>query len=211
MGKSLLACFITNAIALANKGKEVWLIDTDPQGTILQWAKTSDGLPKPFRVLSQKEFDKEEKAKGFTMPDFIVIDTQRELGQFDPKLKQDLLEQSDMILVPMVLTAGTKEYKAMIKAVEEIKARSNDSESFISDWRVVANKVKTSDRDLFQERKLYANLHGCQVLESYVDDNEAMQVLFDKGFLPQFEKATQILDTFNAIWEESQEPFKDEV
>lgn len=197
MGKSIVACNLANAAALANPDKEIWLVDTDPQLTIVGFNKTSANLPKPFRIMDTATFEAQEGS-----PDITIFDTQRELGKYDPDLQNDIYEQSDLILVPMVLTKGLKEYSAMAQTVDAIKARAQVKKSKVSDFRVLFNRVKSSDMDLFNERMQYANIHGCNVLKSYVSDNEAIADIFDEGSLPQYKENNAIIAEFQAVWKE---------
>jgi len=192
MGKSMVSCLIANAIALLNPDSVVWLVDTDPQATLVNWSKTSPNLPKGFQVMTVKEFDAAEGS-----PDFTVFDTEKSLTKTNKKLAEMIATEADQIIIPTVLTKGFKEYGAMVDTVDEITKTYADSK-----YCVLFNRVKASDQDLLDERKQYAKIHKCHPLTAYISDNEIIASTFDAGTLPQYVNNTAITAEFEAVWKE---------
>lgn len=79
------------ATAAARRGVDVVLVDTDPQGSALEWAADADADPLPFPVVPA--------------PRPLVVDTDRELTIVDTppgtaQVIQEAIDVADLVIVP---------------------------------------------------------------------------------------------------------------
>lgn len=79
------------ATAAARRGVDVVLVDTDPQGSALEWATDADADPLPFPVVPA--------------PRPLVVDTDRELTIVDTppgtaQVIQEAIDVADLVIVP---------------------------------------------------------------------------------------------------------------
>lgn len=139
-GKTTMATNL--ASYFANQNEKTALIDCDPQCSSLDWlAVRSDTLPKIYGVASTDKSSSVSKSLGWRMripPDCtrIIIDTP---AGFSGNMMEDLVHQSDMIVMPMIPSAI--DIRAATSFLKEIMS-SYSYRKNPKPIAVIANRVK---------------------------------------------------------------------
>lgn len=94
VGKTTLA--INLAAALRRKNTRVLLLDTDPQGTALQWQALEDNIAFPIEHLP-RPLNRTDLQLFTTDHDYIVVDTPPAIGQ----ISESVLALADLAVVPL--------------------------------------------------------------------------------------------------------------
>lgn len=113
-GKTTLSVHVSRALEL--RGHRVLLIDTDPQGSSLDWAEANEG--KYFSVVGIDRPTLEAEVKKFSKDyDWIVIDGAAKLE----KIVVSALKASDLVVIPV--KPSPLDIWAISDLVETVKVR----------------------------------------------------------------------------------------
>ena len=157
VGKTTLA--VNTADFLHLSGKRVLLIDSDPQGSALDWASTREydngfaviGLPKPTIHKDVKNFEKDY--------DFIIIDGPPR--SYD--VARSVLMASDLVLIPVQPSPydvwATEEIIKLIKECQSFNEKLKSS--FVINRRIANTAIGRDVKGAFEEQ-------GIPVLENYI-------------------------------------------
>lgn len=133
-GKTTLSINITEA--LRRQGKNVVLVDSDPQGSARDWAATSENCPFPVVGIDRPTIDRDIKA--ITDRDFIVIDGAPQIAN----LAASAIKAADIILIP-VQPSGLDVW-ATADMVDIIKQRIDITEGKLKAVFVINRMIKNT-------------------------------------------------------------------
>jgi cellulose biosynthesis protein BcsQ len=206
------------AIAFGEYSKDVAVVDTDDQKTLLNYMKMNPHIGKPFRVLSLEEY---LEVQTTLHADIIIFDTEREVTALKPDLALAAFEASDFILVPTITDekaianmAGVCQRLETTFRLEEafknsakksdlkkclLKPIPNPRRRFASIFtRVDPNRSGSELADI----KRNARLYGCNPLATHLSENSSVREVFNRGSLPNIEQASQLMIEGEAIMRE---------
>jgi chromosome partitioning protein len=92
-GKTTIATHLARALQLA--GKDVLLVDSDPQGSARDWAAVRDDQPVPVVGIDRPTIDRD--LKSIAKKDFVVIDGAPQAAD----LAVSAIKAADFILIPV--------------------------------------------------------------------------------------------------------------
>jgi chromosome partitioning protein len=92
-GKTTIATHLARALQLA--GRDVLLVDSDPQGSARDWAAVRDDQPVPVVGIDRPTIDRD--LKNITKKDFVVIDGAPQAAD----LAVSAIKAADFILIPV--------------------------------------------------------------------------------------------------------------
>jgi chromosome partitioning protein len=128
------------AVALAHAGRKVWLIDTDAQGSSLDWAGARGTLAPPVPVMASP--DTGQGTQGWTLrvppaTDVLLVDTPAGLRSHQVA---EYLRRCDTVLVPIV--PSTIDLRATWGFLQELKQSAAVRSGSVR-VGLIANRVKT--------------------------------------------------------------------
>lgn len=161
-GKTTLAC---NLAVAFNQENNVVLVDTDPQGSTLDWGedrnhtKTEDSLVVDF--LDTQNITKSLAAFKKDCADFVIIDTPPTLSD----LQEKLVAVADYIVVPLM---ATKSNFTTIEPLLEIVEKTNIPYGFVISNANTNTKMYQEGKDILsQYGKIISTLkHTTQMQEA---------------------------------------------
>ena len=114
-GKSTLATNLARALQL--RGHKVLLVDTDSQGTVLDWSAAQEDVEMPAVVAIDRPVLEKELPKLAASFDYVVIDGTSKIGP----LTSSAVKVADVVLIPVQPSAA--DLWAAADVVEVVKSR----------------------------------------------------------------------------------------
>ncbi|MES9885513.1 MAG: ParA family partition ATPase [Candidatus Sedimenticola sp. 6PFRAG1] len=135
-GKTTLATNLARALQI--KGKNVLLIDTDPQGSARDWAAANENQPVPVVGLDRAQLLKND-IKTISSPyDWVVLDGAPQLQQ----MAAAAISTSDIILIPV--QPSPYDIWAAADLVDAVKARQELADDKPAAYFVISRAIKNT-------------------------------------------------------------------
>lgn len=181
VGKSSLSALL--AQAAARTGRNVLLVDADPQSSVVSWAEDAAGLGDDVTVVALPTTRLDRELRRLAAPfDTVVIDTPPGRGELG--IVNAALRASDLALVPMAPT--------MVE-LDRLRPTLAHAEEQGVPAVVVLNRARAGTRSTREVVEALAELDDVPVLDTVVPLAERIAGAYGRRTVP---------DPIPALWDE---------